>query len=463
VSDIAINTTPAQDNVQSNITAFTLNDNFYISGDEFDLFVDGDTNADAPFRDRVVMERTPTGLEVFFYGSGQRTPVKEFSGSFMLNGVDLTEAKIEVGPDPIEATGAWPDTFTIDKTTGEVTFKLFTNSGNDSFVISGLRPGAGDCDDSGSDPNPNLNPDPATYTISGFKYNDANGNGVQDDGEVGAAGWTMTATAIGWNESSPNVTAVTNENGFYTMTVPAGEWTVSEEDRGDWTQTAVFQNNDLVSPGAGMESCSFNLNNDVIDTRAVCNFLNQPDADDGTGTGTGTGNGTGTETEETETPAPSTATRNTGSGTQTDRFSLPTAPVTPFVGAVLGATTDSCPFLLEFMQMGANNEEMEVMKLQAFLNIFRSLYGGTENPVTGTFGIITDANVKKFQETYKADILEPWFNQGIVSHTKPTGFVYKTTLWKINSLVCSGSAALPDLSDETLDANVDKNAPAIRD
>jgi hypothetical protein len=98
-----------------------------------------------------------------------------------------------------------------------------------------------------------------------------------------------------------------------------------------------------------------------------------------------------------------------------------------------------------------------------FLNIFKDLFGGTENPVTGNFGIITDTNVKLFQETYKAEILEPWFNQGIVGHTKPTGFVYKTTLWKINDIVCPDTAVLPDFTGETLQSNVDLNARAVQD
>jgi hypothetical protein len=129
--------------------------------------------------------------------------------------------------------------------------------------------------------------------------------------------------------------------------------------------------------------------------------------------------------------------------------------------AVLGAATSRCPLLVDYMQMGADNDRMEVMKLQSFLNIFRNMFGGTENPVTGTFGAITDANVKAFQETFRDEILDPWFEQGIVPHNRPTGFVYKTTLWKINDIVCG--AEFPSLEGETLEENVDLDVTGVRD
>jgi hypothetical protein len=107
------------------------------------------------------------------------------------------------------------------------------------------------------------------------------------------------------------------------------------------------------------------------------------------------------------------------------------------------------------MQMGAQNDEMEVKKLQVFLNIFKGMFGGVENPVTGTFDTTTDANVKAFQEHFKTEILDPWYNLGIVPHNRPTGFVYKTTLWKINSIVCPDYAILPEFAGEDLNSNVD--------
>lgn len=134
------------------------------------------------------------------------------------------------------------------------------------------------------------------------------------------------------------------------------------------------------------------------------------------------------------------------------RFGFATPAPTP---QVLGATTiNTCPFILSQMQLGAENEELEVMKLQAFLNIFKSVFGGVENPITGTFGSVTDANVKSFQEHFRSEILDPWYNLGIVPHNRPTGFVYKTTMWKINSMLCPENTELPSLAGEDLSSNV---------
>ena len=113
--------------------------------------------------------------------------------------------------------------------------------------------------------------------------------------------------------------------------------------------------------------------------------------------------------------------------------------------------------------MGAADDEMEVMKLQLFLNIFKDLFGGTANPITGTFGATTDVNVKAFQERYRSEILDPWFNIGIVPHNRATGFVYKTTLWKINDIVCPESAVLPEFTGESLSSNVAINFTPIED
>ena len=110
------------------------------------------------------------------------------------------------------------------------------------------------------------------------------------------------------------------------------------------------------------------------------------------------------------------------------------------------------------MQMGWENDEMEVTKLQLFLNIFKDVYGGVENPVTGEFGEITDANVKRFQAHYSDEILTPWYERGIVPHDRPTGFVYKTTKWKINSMVCPDYAETPNYDGESLDENTALNS-----
>jgi len=151
---------------------------------------------------------------------------------------------------------------------------------------------------------------------------------------------------------------------------------------------------------------------------------------------------------------------SSSTGTRTDRFndsSTVTTTPTPEPQVLGETTTNFCPFLTEYMQMGVQNDVMEVTKLQLFLNVFKSVYGGVENPITGTFGTMTDANVKAFQQHYSSEILDPWFARGIVPHNRPTGFVYKTTMWKINSMVCPDETVEPEFEGEDLNSNVAVN------
>jgi len=85
------------------------------------------------------------------------------------------------------------------------------------------------------------------------------------------------------------------------------------------------------------------------------------------------------------------------------------------------------------------------MKLQAFLNSFKDVYGGTAKPATGVFGSITDANVKAFQAHFRAEILDPWTEAGSTEVLQPTGYVYRTTMWKINSMLCGEAIPMPEL------------------
>lgn len=101
-------------------------------------------------------------------------------------------------------------------------------------------------------------------------------------------------------------------------------------------------------------------------------------------------------------------------------------------GEVLGASTETpaCvaegEYLRDYLWYGRPNNADEVKKLQSFLKTQER----TVLPVTGFFGTLTCAAVSAFQLKYAADILAPW------GETEPTGNVYKTTQWKINSLWC---------------------------
>jgi hypothetical protein len=71
-------------------------------------------------------------------------------------------------------------------------------------------------------------------SISGMKFNDLNGNGI-NDAEPGLVGWTITLT----NESGGVVTNVTDASGNYSFTGLAdGNYTVGEVLQSGWIQTA---------------------------------------------------------------------------------------------------------------------------------------------------------------------------------------------------------------------------------
>jgi hypothetical protein len=267
------------------------------------------------------------------------------------------------------------------------------------------------------------------YTISGVKWDDANASGEIDEDESTLSGWTINLTQEGSEGST--VSTTTNDSGEFSFTVPAGTWTITEEPVSGWTQTGQYLNGEVVATGTqAFGSCTFVIPSDEEGQGGyTCSFGNQEDieiitqTETPSGSGDGGGGGGG----------------SSSTGTLIERVAQPTP-------LVLGITTDEpqfCPFLTEYLQIGADNSTMEVMKLQAFLNIFKDTFGGTENPMTGTFGTITDANVRAFQETYRSEILDPWAEGGI--DLQPTGFVYLTTQWKINDIVCPGDVTFPNI------------------
>lgn len=71
--------------------------------------------------------------------------------------------------------------------------------------------------------------------ISGYKFEDVNGNGERDEGEPGYNGWTI------WLDNDESVITGDGEgwpDGYYEFTGLAPEWyTVCEESQGNWTQT----------------------------------------------------------------------------------------------------------------------------------------------------------------------------------------------------------------------------------
>ena len=111
-------------------------------------------------------------------------------------------------------------------------------------------------------------------------------------------------------------------------------------------------------------------------------------------------------------------------------------------GEVLGASTCTEPLLTDYMRQGKPNDPEQVKLLQQFLN--DHMQAGLE--VTGFFGPLTTKAVEEFQLKYWEDILAPWVPHGLQGDHTPTGYVYKTTLRKINNLFCADlSLPLPEL------------------
>jgi uncharacterized repeat protein (TIGR01451 family) len=101
-------------------------------------------------------------------------------------------------------------------------------------------------------------------------------------------------------------------------------------------------------------------------------------------------------------------------------------------GQVLGAGTSCGIYLNDYIRLGWNNNPSEVKKLQTFLN--GNL--GTNLPITGVYGQQDFNVVQQFQTKYHSQVLAPWVPLGLLNDMTPTGFVYQTTKWWINSLYC---------------------------
>ncbi len=106
----------------------------------------------------------------------------------------------------------------------------------------------------------------------------------------------------------------------------------------------------------------------------------------------------------------------------------------PSIGKVLGASTQCGLLLDDFLKMGKKNNKDEVMKLQQFLNKYLKLK--PKIAVNGVFGIQTYKAVVKFQEQESEYILKPWVGLTLKDSKKGTGWVYKTTVTRINNIEC---------------------------
>ncbi len=103
-------------------------------------------------------------------------------------------------------------------------------------------------------------------------------------------------------------------------------------------------------------------------------------------------------------------------------------------GEVLGASTDdSCKVITTYIKIGQDNNVEDVKTLQSFLNTNL----GINLPTTGFYGALTLQAVNEFQLKYSDDVLKPWVDLGLHSSEEiATGYVYKTTQFTINTMLC---------------------------
>jgi hypothetical protein len=340
-------------------------------------------------------------------------------------------------------------------TTG-VDFEMWVDTASDGFRFDVDTDSIAACRDDTVE----KEPEDKMYRIDGYKYEGQPllETSSIDNGPEKLGGWYIEL--YDGEGNFIDATSTDDQMGYYYFDVPAGDYEVKEAVQDNWEQFGVQDGPVYEYPYDGPHTCTVTLplssqsgdSSDEYDSDYRCDFYNirTENGDDGEG-------GSGGEEEDENDDEEIFRTSSRGGGSTGTRVRQ-AAPRPLVAGA---ATTNFCPFLEDYMQIGAENDTMEVMKLQLFLNIFKDMYGGVENPITGNFGSITDANVKAFQETYRSEVLDPWFDRGIVPHDRPTGFVYKTTLWKINSIICPDYVNELDFTGESLDSNVDNNQNAI--
>lgn len=110
----------------------------------------------------------------------------------------------------------------------------------------------------------------------------------------------------------------------------------------------------------------------------------------------------------------------------------------PASATVTTSTASVCaPYLKTYIRYGAENNVDDVQKLETFLNEKQ----GESLAVDGVYGEEDVAAVKRFQQKYASEVLGVW---GL---SKPTGYVYRTTLMKINSFYCNTTITCPAFTE----------------
>ncbi|MHB1178927.1 MAG: SdrD B-like domain-containing protein [Daejeonella sp.] len=113
------------------------------------------------------------------------------------------------------------------------------------------------------------NPPEQLGSICGIKFNDLDGDGLQDPGEPGLPNWTINLAGTATS------TATTNANGLYCFNnLPAGNYTVTETQQTGWQQT--FPNSPGTHPvilAAGQNIENLKFGNRLSSPGSICDSL----------------------------------------------------------------------------------------------------------------------------------------------------------------------------------------------
>jgi hypothetical protein len=266
---------------------------------------------------------------------------------------------------------------------------------------------------------------PGTGSISGYKFEDKNVNGVKDGSDVFLADWTISLF-----DGESTTTTTTDGSGNYSFgDLSNGTYTVCETLQGGWHQTSPTSGANCPSGTKG-----YSVTISEGEAHANVNFGNKPNTTGGGGGGGGGGSSFINPPGQVLGAATGPSDCLPG-----DFYSRSTGQLCP--------VNNTCPeYLTSYLHIGRPNPADQVVKLQTFLNTFQK----SGLPTTGFFGKLTFAAVKAFQASQAEHIRNPWTFAGlpIPDGQWPTGYVYKTTRWWINTLNCpagQGNFPLPPL------------------
>jgi|GEM_PF-2595143 len=249
-------------------------------------------------------------------------------------------------------------------------------------------------------------------SISGMKWNDVDGDGFRDEGDNGIAGWVVSV----FGNESLIATTTTDGSGNYSFVGLDSEvdYWVCEDAQGGWSQTSptLLSDGTVSCPNGtvGYSAQSSGEGSDEFTNKNFGNHENPSIVDNG---------------DDDNGRSGSNRHRSFSGG-----------------GEVLGASTETnfCPFLRDYQHINMENDPSEVNKAKAFFNA----YLGMSLPLDGTFDTPMFNAVVQFQNMFKPDVLDTWTEEFPSLNDNATGYLYQTTKWKINSIICPGYETFPD-------------------